>query len=69
LEVVALVTNSGQAQHGELAGAEAPLELCELLGLELPVGDVCLGAVSLSQRACELAQAPDPVGEHQHLLL
>ena len=66
---MSLLSYAREAQDGELAGAEALLELLELLGVELPVGDVRLHAVSLGQRACELAQTPHPVGEHQHLLL
>ena len=36
---------------------------------DLSVADVRLDAVALAQRAGELAQAPDPLGEHDHLLL
>ena len=69
LEVMPLLSNARQAQDGELAGAEALLEFLELPGLELSVGDVRLDAVTFSERLGELAQAPHPVGEHEHLLL
>ena len=37
--------------------------------LDRAVGDVRLHAVALGERAGELAQAPDALGEHDHLLL
>ena len=58
-----------EAQHGELAGGEPPLEQLELGALDLPVADVRLDAVALCERSGELAQAPDALGEHDHLLL
>ena len=38
-------------------------------GGDAAVGDVRLDAVALAQRAGELAQAPHPLAEHDHLLL
>ena len=48
LEVVAFGADPRQAQHGELAGGEAPLELLELGGADRAVGDVRLHAVALA---------------------
>ena len=45
------------------------LERLELVRLDLAVGDVRLDAVAFAQRVGELAQAPDALGEHDHLLL
>jgi hypothetical protein len=69
LEVVALLADAREAQHGELAGGEPALERLELARVDAPVGDVRLDPVPLAQRAGELAQAPDPLAEHDHLLL
>ena len=69
LEVVALVADPRQAQHRELAGAEAPLELLEVGRLGRAVADVGVDAVALAQGVGELAQAAHAVGEHDHLLL
>ena len=59
----------GEAEHGELAGGEPSLEQLELGALDLPVADVRLDAVARTERSGELAQAPDALGEHDHLLL
>ena len=69
LEVVALRADPGEAQHGELAAGEAVLERLEFVRLDLAVGDVRLHAVAFDEGAGELAQAPDALGEHDHLLL
>ena len=45
------------------------LSVLELAGGDAAVGDVRLDAVAFAQRVGELAQAADPVGEHDHLLL
>ena len=58
-----------EAQHWELAGGEPPLERLELARVDAPVGDVRLDPVSVAQRVGELAQAPDALAEHDHLLL
>ena len=69
LEVVALLADAREAQHRELAGGEPALERLELARVDAPVGDVRLDPVPLAQRAGELAQAPDALAEHDHLLL
>ena len=69
LEVVSLLPDPRQAQHRELAGAEALLEHLKLGALDLTVGDVRLEAVALAQRLGELTQAPHALGEHQDLVL
>ena len=58
-----------EAQHGELAAGEAVLERLEFVRLDLAVGDVRLHAVAFGEGVGELAQAPDALGEHDHLLL
>ena len=45
------------------------LSALELARVDAPVGDVRLDPVPLAQRAGELAQAPHPLAEHDHLLL
>ncbi len=69
LEVVALVPDPRETRHRELAGGEAPLKRLELQRGDGAVGDVRLDAVALAQRARELAQAPDALGQRDHLLL
>ena len=65
---MALLADPGEAQHRELAAGEGVLERLEVVWLDLAVGDVRLHAVALDERAGELAQAPDALGEHDHLL-
>jgi hypothetical protein len=55
LQVMALVPDLREAQHGKLAGAEALLERLELAARERAVADVRLDAVTLAQRGGELA--------------
>lgn len=69
LEVVALVSDLAEAEDRVLTSGEAALELLEFRCVDAAVRDVRLDAVAFPQGAGELAQAPHPLGEHEHLLL
>ena len=66
---MALGSDSGQAQDRELAAGEPVLQCLEFVRLDPAVGDVRLHPVTFGECAGELAQAPDALGEHDHLLL
>jgi hypothetical protein len=66
---VALRAHAREAQDLELAGGERPLERLELARVDAPVGHVRLDPVAIGERPGELAQAPHPLAEHDHLLL
>jgi hypothetical protein len=69
LQVMSLLADAAQAQHGVLAGGEPSLERLELARVDAAVRDMRLDPVPFAQRRGELAQAPHPLAEHDHLLL
>src|SRR5919108_843127 len=69
LQVVALARDRAEAEDRELALLERALESREGDLVDRAVGDVRLDAVTFTERAGELAQAVDALGEHEDLLL